>query len=195
MLILFSRYLDKYNLKIIHSAAVGINGKGVLISAKGNSGKSTLAISCLLKNMDFVSDDYVVMNEKEPFYAQPLFSMVRLRKEIYENYNIPFPMIQLDKKQAKSFDISDCKIAERLQINSIIYPRITDNNKPSIINGDRNKILFELSFSTSKQLSPIEKKANITKIFEQFKNLPTYEFNLSKNLEKNVKILEDFLKK
>ncbi len=194
LLILFSRYLNNYNLKILHSAAVGIDGKGALISAKGRSGKSTLAISCLLSNMDFVSDDYVVINEKNPFYAQSLFSMVRLRKDIYDKFNIPFPMIQLDKYQSKSFDISDCNITEKLEITSIIHPKITDNNKPSIIDGDRNKILYELSYSTSTQLSPIEKKANIAKIFEQFRNLPTYQFNLSKNLEKNVKILEDFFK-
>ena len=67
MVVLFGWWARQNQMMLLHSACVGMNGKGVMISARGGGGKSTLSVSCLLGGFDFVADDYilprVLMNE------------------------------------------------------------------------------------------------------------------------------------
>ncbi|MBV2235042.1 MAG: hypothetical protein KUL75_05780, partial [Sterolibacterium sp.] len=44
---------------MVHAAAVGKDGVGVLIVGKSGAGKSTTALQCLLNGLDYLGDDYV----------------------------------------------------------------------------------------------------------------------------------------
>ena len=59
-------WAQRRNLLILHSAAVGIDGHGVLIVGHGGTGKSTLTCTCLADGFDFVSDDYCLLNATGP---------------------------------------------------------------------------------------------------------------------------------
>jgi hypothetical protein len=43
----------------LHAACVGLNGRGILLMGTSGSGKSTVALSCLLAGFDFLSEDSV----------------------------------------------------------------------------------------------------------------------------------------
>lgn len=46
---------------LIHGAAVGCGGKGILIGGPGGIGKSTLALECVRQGFGYVGDDYCVV--------------------------------------------------------------------------------------------------------------------------------------
>ncbi|MFO0745545.1 MAG: hypothetical protein U1F43_07715 [Myxococcota bacterium] len=48
-------------LRVLHGAAVGRHGRGILLTAPGGSGKSTLALAAQLAGWDYVGDDYVAL--------------------------------------------------------------------------------------------------------------------------------------
>jgi Glycosyl transferase family 2 len=54
-------WMELNGRQLVHAAAVGYGGRGVLIPGRGGSGKSSTALACLLAGMDFVSDDYVAL--------------------------------------------------------------------------------------------------------------------------------------
>ena len=64
--------------QLVHAAAVGCGGRGVLIPGRGGSGKSSTSLACLLAGMDFVADDYLVLAlDPEPL-AYRLYSTAKL---------------------------------------------------------------------------------------------------------------------
>jgi hypothetical protein len=52
---------------LLHAACVGTEAGGLLITGKGGVGKSTTALACLEAGMDYVADDYLVLQlDPEP---------------------------------------------------------------------------------------------------------------------------------
>jgi len=65
-------------LWMTHAGAVGRNGAGVLLAGRGGSGKSTLAVSCALAGMEFVADDYLLLESGPPPVAHAMQSTAKL---------------------------------------------------------------------------------------------------------------------
>jgi hypothetical protein len=71
-------WMELNGRQLVHAAAVGCGGRGVLIPGRSGSGKSSTSLACLLAGMDFVSDDYLAMAlEPEP-RAYRLYSTAKL---------------------------------------------------------------------------------------------------------------------
>ena len=56
---LFSWWLAHRGMQLVHGAVVGTDAGGVLVTAKGGSGKSSVALACLRAGLRYVGDDYV----------------------------------------------------------------------------------------------------------------------------------------
>ena len=54
-------WLELNGRQLVHAAAVGSGGRGVLIPGRGGSGKSSTSLACLLAGMDFIADDYLAV--------------------------------------------------------------------------------------------------------------------------------------
>jgi hypothetical protein len=54
--------LDRPDRLLVHAGAVGIGGRGVLLSGPGGSGKSTSAVAAFLSGYDYLGDDYVLVD-------------------------------------------------------------------------------------------------------------------------------------
>ena len=55
-----------HGLQLTHAAAVGLNGRGLLLAGKGGAGKSTTSLACWNAGWQFVSDDYCWGTSPEP---------------------------------------------------------------------------------------------------------------------------------
>ena len=108
--------LLKQNHAMIHSAAVSINGRGVLLPGWGGTGK-TSAIICLLKEIagsSFLSDDYtIVSSEKILAYPKAFF--------IYPYHRDLFPHL-FDAKHKPLVPPIFSSLTER--IRTIVRPTI-----------------------------------------------------------------------
>ena len=62
----------------VHAAAVGIDGRFVLLIGAGRSGKTTAALACGASGWQYAGDDFVMINPAKGLVA-PLFSSGRLR--------------------------------------------------------------------------------------------------------------------
>ncbi|MDR2841466.1 MAG: hypothetical protein LBV75_09480, partial [Paludibacter sp.] len=137
-----------------HSAAVGIDGKGVLLAARGGGGKSTLAISAMLDNFQYVSDDYSILNKTaDGLYAYPIYSTVNMfppmkakmktlvAEYMYNNYWHP-------QKLTMSIHAHHDQFVKKLPVYAVIFPKISDVDMPSIEPMDKGKAIVQMAHST-----------------------------------------------
>ncbi|MGO4545084.1 hypothetical protein AB4Z29_09815 [Paenibacillus sp. 2TAB23] len=191
----FYFWAEQEGLLILHSAAVGVNHKGVLISARGGAGKSTLSVSCLLEGLDFVADDYVMMREAGERNALPLYTMVGLNSDMNQILKPNMPVIKTEEKRngKKFFDASAYPFQEELPIKAILCPKVTDGSEPMIVPTDRGPVLVKLVHSSVSQIGGRRDTEMVKRMMDRLKDLPTYEFCLSKDLKKNVTVLRKFM--
>ena len=71
-------WMELNGRQLVHAAAVGCGGRGVLIPGRSGSGKSSTSLACLLAGMDFVSDDYLALALDPEPRAYRLYSTAKL---------------------------------------------------------------------------------------------------------------------
>jgi hypothetical protein len=65
----------------LHAAAIGQNGRTLLLVGEGQTGKSTAALACARAGWDYVGDDYVYANTATS-KVEPLYCSARLRADM-----------------------------------------------------------------------------------------------------------------
>src|SRR5690242_20482082 len=71
-------WMERRGFQLVHGAAIGLNGEGVLITGKGGLGKSTTALACLDAGMQYAADDFLVVEPGPLPRAHSLYSTGKL---------------------------------------------------------------------------------------------------------------------
>ena len=58
---LFHWWAETKGFQLVHAAAIGREGRAVFITGRGGLGKSTTALSCLRKGLNYIGDDYILV--------------------------------------------------------------------------------------------------------------------------------------
>jgi hypothetical protein len=66
---------------VAHGAAVGLDGRFLLLAGSGRSGKTTAALACARAGWDYAGDDYVFTDSANGIVA-PLYASARLREDM-----------------------------------------------------------------------------------------------------------------
>jgi hypothetical protein len=74
-------WMGRHGRQLVHGAAVGIHGGGVLITGKSGSGKSTTALACLESGLLYAGDDYVIVSAGPAPHAFSLYNTAKLVPE------------------------------------------------------------------------------------------------------------------
>ncbi len=98
----------------VHAAAVGRDGKFVLMPGPGKAGKSTAALACVRAGWDYAGDDFVLINPTEGLVA-PLFSSARMR----QSGAAAFAELISDT----TFAVTDDEGADRYELRLPLKPR------------------------------------------------------------------------
>jgi hypothetical protein len=188
---------DHQNL--LHSAAVGIDNTGVLLSARGGGGKSTLAISALLDGFQYVSDDYsIISRTAEGVCAYPIYSTINLYPLMQEKMprlqaEIMYPSWWQPGKNTMSIHAHHGSFVKKLPIKAVVFPKIADIKSPSIEPVDKGKAIVQMIHSTLLQLENVNNPDYVKKLISLVSDLDFYQINLSPDLEANVKLLRQFV--
>lgn len=197
MVVMLGQWARQNGMLLLHSACVGVDGKGVMLSARGGGGKSTLAVSCLLNGFDFVSDDYILVNQQGPLKAMPLYRTVSLNQDMASILNPELPIVRVDKERNDKLmlDASSYEFKDSLPVHAIIYPKLTDGDLPFIKETARGPVMVKLIDSTASQLGFFRDPEAYRQMSQRLIDTPVYEIGLCKDLEKNVKCLLEYIKK
>lgn len=71
-------FFSRRQVHLVHGAAVAVDGRAVLITAKGGSGKSTTALSSVASGLGYLSDDYTAVSLAGEITAHSFYNSAKL---------------------------------------------------------------------------------------------------------------------
>jgi hypothetical protein len=197
------RLLDTPATHLIHGACVGIDGKGVLLCARGAKGKSTLTVSALLRGFEYVADDYLVL-EKEgaSLCASPLYSIVTLSPEMYNVLYDELAQAHFVGNSARGdkyvLDIAAyvAGVRRHYPVKACLFPEIVTDAEPSVLActpQERGRAITHMIHSTIGQMNDEGNALSVRKLIGMLNGLDFYRIRLSPDIFRNVACLRDFI--
>lgn len=201
----FARLADTPTSVMIHGACVGVEGKGVLLCARGGRGKSTLTVTSLFKGFEYVSDDYMILKKGGDtiLTASPIYSSTALTPEIYDRlYDCmgPTRFIGLNGRMNKyMLDVSGWRDQVRWNypVHACLFPEITSVSDPLVIAcnpQEKGRALTQIVHSSIEQTQQPGNADTVRKLLSMLSALPFYRIVLSPDIFRNVECLRDFVK-
>jgi hypothetical protein len=199
----FNKILKSPSTALVHGAAVGLDGKGILLCARGQRGKSTLAVRAMLDGFDYVSDDYLVLGKEDSgLYAWPIYSIITLSPmmygDLYDTLNAKF-VSNNARKDKYVFNISGYhdRFVSRYPIHLCMFTQLVADAEPSVVacsQAGKGRAVVQLVHSTINQMGDRHDIATIRKLMCFVESFPFYQINLCRDIEKNMRLLREFLK-
>ena len=186
---------QKHGLLMLHGAAVGINGHGVLIVGHGGTGKSTLTCSCLADKFDFISDDCCLLSASNRRTVYPIYTNISLNPDSLDMLPMfkPFEILPMQSEK-RSFSVSEKVITGSLAVEAIVLPQITENTEPEIQPDKSSKALAQIVYSTTWQFGRFQETEFVRKLSQRLLGMPVYRFSLTKDLQKNCRYLREWIR-
>ncbi len=196
--------------KLVHGACVGVDGNGILICARGQKGKSTLAVTSMLDGFDFVSEDYLLLErEKDSLFASPLYSIMTLSPFMYDKLYDSLGRARFmgvgPFKGKYLFDISDFRdqVKWHYPIKACVFPEITpDATEPRVEPCgpmEKNRAITHIAHSTLFQMWSHgfkQKQADqdfMLSIIGMLNGLDFYKIILTPDIFANAECLRSFV--
>lgn len=199
----FHEFARRNGYLFLHGAAVGVGQHGVLFSATGGSGKSTTVLGALLDGMSYVSDDYIIW-EKGTGRAYPLYSCGILNTDSLER--LPELKEHIvgwvpNREHRAILDLSAYtgRFVDGMKLGAILRPRVPAQGEEgrAVICPDPMKSgKMQLAISTARQNGYELIKndpAFLEQIMDAVKELPAYEFRLSRDRGENTRVLTEWI--
>jgi len=190
-------FLSEINVHLLHGAAVAVGDKAILIAAKGGSGKSTMALSCLLLGMDYLADDYVGVELKDEIAVHSLYNSVKV---VTSNIS-QFEALQKhvwNKEGEKSILFLSLlfpkKIKKSRSLKAIFIPQIKYSKKTVISSASKVQAMIALAPTTLFQL-PLAETDKIETIKKIIMGTPCYFLEMSSDSKEAASVVSEFLEK
>ena len=187
------------NRHLVHGAAVGVNGVGALLCARGQRGKSTLTVNALLNGFDYVADDYLLLDkENGELFASPIYSIITLNPKMYQKMYDDFKgkFVSTNARFDKYvFNMAayHAQFREHYPIKVCLFPNICADKEPSIIPMNKGRGIAEMIHSTINQTNDDYNTQTVKKLLDFLKPFEFYQINLCIDITKNTQCLYDFL--
>jgi hypothetical protein len=198
----FNNILKSPTTALTHGAAVILNGRGVLFCARGQRGKSTLAVQALLDGFGYIADDYLVLGKEEKeLYAWPLYSIVTLSPlmygELYAALRAKF-VSNNARKDKYVFNLEEYHsgFVSRCPIHLCMIPQIVSYGEPGVVEcnqAGKGRALVQLAHSTVSQMGDKHDIVTIKKLLDFVRDLPFFQINLCRDIKKNLRCFRNFL--
>lgn len=193
-----SWWAQRHGMLLLHGASVGVDGEGVVISGLSGSGKSTLSMSALLHDMDFVSDDYLLLaRTADGVESRHIFSSGYLTEATlgmlpeYRSHVI-FRNAQRNKYVIDLEDF-ESHLVPSLNVHAIIVPHIAGVAEPSITKAKSGLGLVNFIASSSAQNKEVRNGSFFLRFMELVKDLPVYDMQLTTDVRLNARYLRQWI--
>lgn len=200
---ILNRILKKPDTNLVHGACVGLDGKGILLCARGQRGKSTLAVLAMLEDFEYVSDDYLTLRKEESgLYAYPIYSIItlspRMYDELYEELAGTRFVCNNARKDKYVLNIANHhdRFRTRYPVRACMLPEIVPDPAPSIVRcpaGEKGKAITQIVHSTISQMQDRQDTATVKKLIGMVRDFDFYKIRLCSDIHRNVDCLREFI--
>lgn len=194
---LFNYIFDDYNYTVLHGAAVGFNGYGVLITGLSGYGKSTLAAHCLAKGMQFIGDDRIALHKTQNgVFAHPIYATLSLGDNIPKNIKIT-SKCRCDSNTKDILVLDKSQIHDCIKVCAVIEPVKLNSKMPQIVKTSNATVITKIckDYSVLNTLTASKNPVlDYKKIFNLLFGLEFFNIQLSESISDNVDTIINFLK-
>ena len=201
---ILNNILKTESSNLVHGACVGLNNKGILLCARGQRGKSTLAVLSMMKGFEYVSDDYLTLERVgKNLYARPIYSIItlspRMYNELYDKLKDSRFVSNNARKDKYVINIANFhkQFKKKYPIKLCMFPEIVSDSEPSIKEctvREKGRAIVHLIHSTIWQMSDVFDIKTVKKIINMVKDFKYYKINLCNDINKNTECLKKFIK-
>ncbi len=196
---ILSWWTSRQQRQYVHAAAVGTATGGVLLAAKGGSGKSTSALSCLNSSLTYASDDYCLIATDPIPYVYSLYNTAKLKgaKDL-ERFPELAPLMtngdRLDEEKALIFLNQHFpeKVVSGFPLRAILVPKITGERDTRLHKSTAIAALKALAPSTLFQLSGTG-ESSLQMMSTLAKQVPCYILELGTDVAQISQVILEFL--
>lgn len=200
---IFNKILRTATSNLAHGAVVGLDNKGILLCARGQRGKSTLAVLSMMEGFEYVSDDYLTLEKiDDELYSHPIYSIITLSPRMYNELYDKLEGCRFVSNNARKdkYVINIAKYHPQFRtkypIKVCVFPQIVSSPKPSMILCDadeKGRAIVQLIQSTVSQVQDINSHTTILKMLDMVKEFEFYKINLCSDIAQNTQCLRDFI--
>jgi hypothetical protein len=126
---IFEWALLERGFQVIHSAGVGKGLNGVLLSGSGGAGKSTTTAMCLGRDFKTTGDDYCAISVSGPHKVFGLYGLLKLVPGAVGTEDLQDLTWLKRRIDGKVHYKIEQKMVKFLEINAIVFPKVTDRPK------------------------------------------------------------------
>lgn len=193
---LLHAWLADAGLTFTHAAAVGRDGRCVLLPGRSGSGKSTTALAALAAGFELVGDDYVVV-DAEARTAHALYSFGKLTRDGLARLPALAPDVVVaprgDEKALVDLRPRHAsRLPASLPIAGVVVPRLTGVGPTRVCRGTAGAALAALAPSTVFQL-PGGGGRELAALAGLVRSLPVWELHAGTALDGVVAALDEIL--
>lgn len=184
--------------QMVHAAAVGRDGQGVLLAGRGGSGKSTTAIACVDSGMQYVGDDYVLLTRTPTPTAHSLYHSGKIRTAFLRQA-LPHwqdrVAAELGPERKSLFFMHECaprQVSDQLTIRGVLQPKVAAAQRSSLAPLSQSLGLLAIAPSTIYQL-PEARQATLSFLADCLGGIPMFQLQLGAELASAPRELSSFL--
>jgi len=194
-------WMSRHGRQLVHAGAVGTADGGVLLPAKGGSGKSTTALACLEAGLSYLGDNSILLGtDGLPVHAYSLYSSAALHSTHLEE-TLPhlLPLIwnpqQLGQQKAFAFlhERYPTQMTASLPIRAVLVPRFTGRRDTELAQSSPAASLKALVPSTVFSL-PGAGRETFETLVRVVAPLPHYVLNLGTDLSQVPRAVSNLLR-
>jgi hypothetical protein len=189
---------QRSGLMTMHAAAVGEGGVGLLIVGEGGRGKSTLALAAIGAGMDYLADDYCLVDAQPPYHAYRLFNTAKMRVDSGVQ---PDWIAGLEHEMEpgsggkRIFNLArhtPGRLAETLEIRALLLPEFTDDALADLAMARPNEAFRRAAPSTVALCVGSEAQA-VTDIGRLARTLPAYRIRMPRDPRRSIDRIRDLI--
>jgi hypothetical protein len=196
---ILSWWASRHQRQYVHAAAIGTATGGVLLAAKGGSGKSTSALSCLNSSLVYASDDYCLISTEPAPYVYSLYNTAKLKGATdLERFPKLAPLVtnrdRLGEEKALIFLKQHFpeKVVSGFPLRAILVPQITGGIDTRLSKSSAIAALKALAPSTLFQLSGTGERS-FQMMSTLVKQVPCYTLELGTDISQIPLVILEFL--
>ena len=190
--------MGRFGCQLMHAAALGNRGGGVLLAGKGGSGKSTTALACLAAGVGFAADDYCLL-EEDGLFVSSLYATAKLKWDNLER--VPSARVALEEgprdPRGKAifypYEHWPERIVKRIRVRAVLLPRVGRGVTSCCRPVSSREGLRALALSTMSQL-PGAGEPNLRRMQKLLAQVPCFELELGSDMDQVVGTLQEFLR-
>jgi hypothetical protein len=185
-------------LQFVHGGAVSVEGRGVLLAGPSGTGKSTAAISCLLGGLDYLGDDYVLVDGGARPAVHSLFSAGKVQWSHIDAFPGLRPLIEnkeelgVEKPLWFLERLFPTRMAASARAVAVLVPQVTGRRDTTIEPLRAAAALAALAPSTIVQLSGADQRS-LSAIAAFLGRVPTYRLLSGTDLTGIARTVRAFL--